>query len=316
MKAHSRCVRISWRARLGITVGLLIATLLFGSTSAAEGLELVSFDYELVPEPDLEHTDVEAEELRIIAHTYTLKFALPLLLDGQNTMLLNFVTLRTLHQSYRNVAAAGLVYRPDDLYTFKYGLVFLQKLSPRWRLAVLIQPSLLSDLVDVSSDHIRLRAGFMFSKKVSERFSYSLGGGYSDDYGEEKVLPVVQLKWTDQHAWDMTFDLPQKADIWYLLSERWRIGLNAKVTGAHYRLGEDIRLESGTTGGGRVKYSILNVGPAVQCRLYKGLKVTFNTGSSVYRKFEVFDRSGRLIEDPEAEQSFFFKFGIDYNVGD
>ncbi len=281
----------------------------------AEKLELLSFDYELVPEPDLEHTSTEEEELRIVAHTYSLKFALPVLLDGTSTAVLNSFTLRTLHQVYHNVEAAGLVYTPDDLYTFKYGLVFLQKLSPQWRLAVLVQPSLLSDLVDVDRHHIRLRAGFMFTRTVSERFSYSIGGGYSDDYGEEKVLPVVQLKWTDRQHWDLMVDLPQKFSIWYLLSDRWRTGIQAKVTGAHFRIGHNINLERGSTGGGRVKYSILNIGPSLRYNLYKGVNLTFNTGTSIYRKFEVFDRDGNLIEDPNAEQSLFFKVGIDYNVG-
>jgi len=282
----------------------------------AEKLSLASFSYEYVPNAELDRTGDEADEIDSNAHTYTGKLALPVLLSGTNTMILNFLTFRTVYQTYGAVAESTYAYRPDYLYSFKYGLVFLRKLSPKWRLAVLVQPSLLSDLEEFKSNHIRFRAGFLFEKKVSERFRYSLGLGYSDDYGKAIVLPVVRLNWKPNDRWVVDFDVPTNINIWRQISGRFRCGLVGKVTGAMYRVGESVEFSGGrTTEGGTVKYSILNLGPAVGYALYKGAYLTFNAGASLYRKFEVVDAHDVVLEDSNFERTPFFKLAIEYNVG-
>lgn len=64
------------------------------------------------------------------------------------------------------------------------------------------------------------------------------------------------------------------------------------------------------------QHSILNVGPAIGYSLYKGAYLTFNTGYSGYRKFEVFDADQELLEGSNYEPNLFFKLTIEYNVGD
>jgi hypothetical protein len=307
---------ITARGLLVLTTTLFITTSLFTPT-AAEKLSLASFDYEYVPNAELDRTGNEADELKSDAHTSTLKFAVPLLLSGTDRMVLNFFTLRTLYQTYGPIANSTYAYRPDYLYSFKYGLVFMQRLSPKWKLAVLVQPSLLSDLENVKSRHVLLRAGFLFEKKVSDRFKYALGFGYSDDYGQVRLLPVVRLKWKPSSHWVLDVDLPSKVRVWRDFSARLRCGLLAKVTGAHYRVGEAVEFPDGrTTEGGSVKYSILNVGPAFGFALYREAYLTFNTGYSVYRKFEVFDAEDHLLEDSDFEANMFFKLAVEYQVGE
>ena len=301
-----------------ILILVLIADLLilFGHISA-EGLELVSFSYEFVPEAEIDLTGVEAEELKVAQQTFTAKMAIPVLLSGQNTMLLHFLTFRWLHQSYDQVALAGQVYRPEYLYSIKYGLVFIQRISPRWQFAFLLQPSMHSDLKKITSKHIRLRAGFIFEKEVSDRFSYGLGAGYSDDFGDEKVLPVFRLNWKPGDNWRFKFDIPQKLEIWYLFSSQIRGGIEAKVTGAHYRIGENISLEDGSSlQGGRVKYSILNAGPSIRFNIYKGLDLSINAGRSFYRRLELYDVDNNQLFDTQYENSLFLKVKMEYNVGD
>lgn len=167
----------------------------------------------------------------------------------------------------------------------------------------------------VDSDYFVLRAGFLFEKKVSERFKYSVGVGYSDDYGQLRVLPVVRLRWKSGQSWDFDLDIPSKARAWYNLSPRVRLGLVAKVTGGHFRVGEAVEVENGNTEKGRVKYSILNFGPAVGYSIYKGAYLTFNTGFSLFRRFQLFDVNDNKLEQSDYETSLFFKTTIDYNVG-
>ncbi|NIP43080.1 MAG: hypothetical protein GWO41_01460 [candidate division Zixibacteria bacterium] len=300
-----------------ILLSVLIADLLIlFSYISAEGLELVSFSYEIVPEAEIDLTGVEEEELKVAQQTFTAKLAIPVLLSGQNTMLLHFLTFRWLHQSYDQVSLAGQIYRPEYLYSIKYGLVFIQRISPRWQFAFLLQPSMHSDFIGITSEHIRLRAGFIFEKNVNGRFSYGIGAGYSDDFGDEKVLPVFRLNWKPGDNWRFKFDIPQKLELWYLISPRIRGGIEAKVTGAHFRIGENISLEDGSSlQGGRIKYSILNAGPSIGFNIYKGLDLSINAGRSFYRRLELYDVDNNQLFDSKYENSFFLKVKMEYNVG-
>jgi hypothetical protein len=60
-----------------------------------------------VPEAEIDFTGVEEEELKVAQQTFTAKMPIPVLLSGQNTMLLHFLTFRWLHQSYDQIALAG-----------------------------------------------------------------------------------------------------------------------------------------------------------------------------------------------------------------
>ncbi|MFQ5599948.1 MAG: DUF6268 family outer membrane beta-barrel protein, partial [Candidatus Krumholzibacteriia bacterium] len=152
-------------------------------------MSVASFSIEHVPTAELVLSGLEEDEVETSATTLTAKFAVPIPLRGRDTVLLNFFTLRSLQQTYVGNSSAGGVFRPDYLYTFKYGLVLHQIISDRWTFAVLAQPALLSDFENLTADHVTLRAGFVFERRVSDRLKYGFGLGFSDDYGEEKLLP-------------------------------------------------------------------------------------------------------------------------------
>ncbi|MEE8578007.1 MAG: DUF6268 family outer membrane beta-barrel protein [candidate division Zixibacteria bacterium] len=299
-----------------VTALFVVVALALGQGSRADGISLVSFSYELVPKAELDIYNDRGEELAVEAQTFTSKLALPILIDGKRTIVLNFLTFRWMRQSYDNANADRNFFRPDLLYTLKYGFVFRQVLSDRWSVAMLVQPALLTDGVNTGINQLLLRAGFLFEKKVNPRFKYAIGMGYSDDYGSEKVLPVVQLGYKPNDRWNIKLDLPQKITAMYKMSERVKAGLQAKVTGGHFRIGEDFRLTDGsTTANGRVKYSIVNVGPAIDLSLYKGVAATINTGLSVYRRFQLYDADGDMLREADFERSWFLKVRLAYNVG-
>jgi hypothetical protein len=284
--------------------------------ACAEGLELASFSYEYVPSAELDILGDEARELQTRSQTFTAKLAIPILLSGRNTALLNFITLRELRQHYDNVKASGVEYTPAHLYTIKYGLVFRQVISEQWSFATLIQPALLSDFEDGEANQVRLRAGFVFERRATPALKYGFGLGYSDDYGDEKILPVVRLGWRPTDRWAISFDVPQNLKIWYRAASRVSVGVLGKVTGAHFRVGEDVRVTDGrTTSGGSIKYSILNIGPALEVKLQNSLSLELNAGRSFHRRFELWDRNDNLIADSKFENSLFVKATLRYDVG-
>lgn len=289
---------------------------LFAGGLQAAGFQVASFSLEQVPKAELNLTGSEEGELKTTGTTTTVKLAIPIKLDGRKRVLLNFFTFRVLHQSYENAGATALAFLPAELYTIKYGLVLHQELSPLWSLNVLVQPAILTDFENVSSDHFTLRGGFLFERKVSENLSYAIGGGYSDDFGDEKILPAAWLKWKPSPGWKVDFDIPQKIDISRKLSNRVWLGLVGKATGAHFRIGQatpfidgsDIRVN-------RVKYSIVNVGPALKWNISDGVGLLLNGGTSVYRRYQVFDEAGDKLIDSDFESSIFIKATFKYLVG-
>ncbi|MFQ5499832.1 MAG: hypothetical protein ACE5FH_09180 [Candidatus Zixiibacteriota bacterium] len=130
------------RRRSALTLalaGLMFWSIGVGEATKAEGLSLALVSYELIPSSEYAPDTLERNELNTTARTVTVKLAVPILLSGKNSILLNFFTLRSLYQTYENAEAAGVLFRPDYLYTFKYGLVFRQVLSDKWNLALLAQ---------------------------------------------------------------------------------------------------------------------------------------------------------------------------------
>lgn len=282
----------------------------------AEGFKLASFSFEQVPSAEINLSSIEGGELQTTASTNTTKLAIPLKLDGERRVLLNFITFRVLHQTYSNIDSAGIAFLPADLYTIKYGLVLHQVLSEKWSLNVLVQPGLLTDFNNVSSGDITLRGGFIFEKKVSDRFTYAIGGGYSDDYGKEQILPVGRIKWSPNPNWEVDLDFPQKIDLSRKLSKKIWLGLSGKVTGGHYRIGAQTPFRTGSAQRvNRVKYSIVNVGPSVNWQTSSSFQLILNVGTSVYRRYEVFDENGDQLIDANYESSLFAKVSINFLVG-
>lgn len=301
-------------AQRAVPVLFALALSVGGAPSVrARGFPVASLGYEYVPEAELVLTGVEEDDLKTIARTATLKLNLPLLLDGRDKVLLNALTVRHLDQSYRDTESGADTFRPDDLYTFKWGLVYRQVLGERWSGAVLVQPAVLSDLENVGRDDFSLRAGFVFERKSSDRFTWGWGAGYSDDYGRRAVLPVLRVQWSPG-AWEVALDAPQAVEVWRNLPRGWRAGAAAKVTGGAFRVGQDYDLAGRSTKDGTVRYSIVNVGPAVVIPLRGALELDLNGGTSVHRRYEVEDAQGRGLVDTAFESSVFFATTLSVRV--
>jgi hypothetical protein len=286
------------------------------TTAQADGFRLASFSIEQVPSAEINLSGNEEEELQTSASTYTSKLAIPIKLDGRRRVLLHFITFRVLHQTYSNFEAAGVAFLPADLYTIKYGLVLRQVLSDQWSLNILVQPALLTDFKNVTSDDITVRGGFIFERKVSEKLTYAIGGGYSDDYGNGQVLPVGRIKWNPNQNWQVDLDFPQKVEISHKISGKMWIGISGKTTGGHYRIGEETSFRTNSEQRvDRVKYSIVNIGPSISLQTSKSFQLSLNGGTSVYRRYEVFDDDGAELNSANFESSVFVKATLRYLVG-
>jgi len=279
----------------------------------ADGFSLASVSYEYVPEAELVLTGAEEDDLKSTARTSTIKLNLPILLHGRDRVLLNALTLRLLDQHYLGSKSGADTFRPENLYTFKWGLVYRHVLGERWSGAVLLQPALLSDLEHVDRDHFSLRAGFVLEQERSAAFKWGAGLGYSDDFGRRVVLPGLRLEWSPG-AWTFQLDAPQTLDVWRNLPGGWRVGIDGKVTGGTFRIGQAGDVGGLPVQGGLVRYSIVNIGPAVAAPLGHRLVLELNGGTSVYRRFEVEDSDGKTLEDSKYESTFFLKSTLSFRI--
>ena len=98
--------------------------------------------------------------------------------------------------------------------------------------------------------------------------------------------------------------------------DSFRSGIVGKVTGGHYRIGENVDLGNGnSTLGGSVKYAIVNLGVATNWFVQKHLHVTINVGRTVYRRYGVFDAADRLLLGSTFDAAYFIKATTGINVG-
>jgi hypothetical protein len=272
---------------------------------------------EHVPEAELKLSGAEEDEVHTAATAYSAKLSVPLLLRGRRTILLNEPSARLVTQSYADDPRAGDVFRPNRLWSFRWAVALRQAVGERWAVAGLVQPSLLTDLEHVDADHLNWRAGALVERKSSERFTWGLGAAYADEYGTGLWLPVVRVQWEPSARWSVDVDAPRDAGVKYAATPRLAVGFGAQASGADYRVGEDVTLADGrSTKDGRVKYSIVEVGPEVAYRVAPNVELTLHGGTSVYRRYEVFDAKDDRLIDSRYENAAFVSTQVSFVVDD
>jgi len=307
------------RARAMIHYSLGAGTLAFFllvTAFPAAGFELVRASYEYIPSAELDLTGAEPDEVQTSATMFTARLLLPVPIRGRETILVNRFVFRVLHQMYEEGPRTREVFRPDNLYTLRWGLGLRQTLGDTWRTIVFVQPSLLTDFEEVDAGHLSYRAALVFEQDPSPTLSWGFGIGYGDDYGDRRVLPVLQLNWVASPQWTVEVDLPKAAAVWRRMGRAGaRVGFTARVTGGNYRIGEEVILPGGgSTKDGRVKYSIVNVGPAVALPVGRGVEVLIQGGFNAYRRYEVFDANDDQLLDSRFENPGFLNVTLSFDL--
>lgn len=197
---------------------------------------------------------------------------------------------------FENWTAVSPAPPPDRLHALAYRLLFVRRLSEKWKMVTIGKLGVHSDFYGLSTEDIRLQGGLFFTRPVSARWEAGGGFLYSNDFGVPRWLPAVSLTYTKHDArsrWNIR--LPMMVEYWYRTSPRTEVGGLARLEGNNFHINRNGPLHDTS-----VKYSFVKVGPMVETAIGKSLHVRVDAGAAVARRFSILDgKDEKLDLDPE-----------------
>ena len=104
-----------------------------------------------------------------------------------------------------------------------------------WRFWFRLQPGIMSDFSDLSSDSFAFTGLALASYRFSDRVSIAAGGYYSRDLGSDKLLPAFGLIWRPNPNWSVSLTAP-RLQVSFAPSETWLLTLNAFPSGGGWNI--------------------------------------------------------------------------------
>lgn len=105
----------------------------------------------------------------------------------------------------------------------------------KWKFWLRLQPGIMSDFEDVGSDAFTITALGLASYKLNEKLSIAGGVYYSQDLGEDRILPAVGLIWRPSPQWSLALTAP-RFQIAYAPTRKWLLSLNAYPSGGSWNI--------------------------------------------------------------------------------
>jgi hypothetical protein len=145
---------------------------------------------------------------------------------------------------------------------------------------------------------------------LSDASGFGFGARFTTDFGEPLVLPALMYR-NSGSTFRIDALLPKHIELMYLPGPSVELGLAGRVSGNHYRIGEESTLRNGTSvENGRIKYSVITLGPALRFGLSQSVFLGIEGGVALMRRFEVFDSDDDEIDTLDMERSFTLRAGL------
>lgn len=213
-----------------------------------------------------------------------------------------------------NAALVPEAYRVDKVYGARYRTSWLIRGGGKMIWSPFMDLGIYSDFRKLSIHDLRLEGGLTVlydqgkSKKSSTRF-IGFGAGYVYNFGEPKIVPLFKYYRVSAHS---SFDilLPLRLDM-RIVSERFDVGLNARVNGNVYRITEN-RETGGITGlktDDEIEFSVASGGLFGELKLGRVFRLRLEYGRAFERVFRVEAREGGSY-DLDIEPNQYWTAGL------
>jgi hypothetical protein len=293
--------------RLSPVAALAAAAVFFGSAyPAVAQVAVATFDGTAYPtSPVAEALGGPATEARVKVLRGSV--LLPLVLQGDRTTFVPRVSASRVGITPAPIDPAEPVW-VESLYDVDLELVLLRVLSDRWRMTVVLAPGLAGDFRDVRLGHATLQGAVVFQRSLGEARGWGLGASVTNAFGEVRVVPVLAF---ESRSEDVGIEVlaPARASVFSGIAGRVQAGFRVGVDGNAYGLAR-----AGTLEGGTVRYSVVDLGPAMEISLTEHLRLSAEGGLSLGRRLEVEDRSGVRVEDAGLRRGGYLRAGLAWAV--
>ncbi|NNE93470.1 MAG: hypothetical protein HKN23_17630 [Verrucomicrobiales bacterium] len=167
-------------------------------------------------------------------------------------------------------------------------------LSERWKLWVSLQPGWHSDFESVTSADFILTSLALLSYKWNDSWTVAFGAYYSQDLGEERLLPALGVIIEPDPQWSLALTFP-RAQVAFAPDRDWLFTGKAVLSGASWNItnpdgGEDVNLN----------YRAIRAGVGIDRRLSGPWWAYLDTGLEFGRELEIEGGTDGFSEDLES----------------
>ncbi|NQX86205.1 MAG: hypothetical protein HRT67_09930 [Flavobacteriaceae bacterium] len=196
----------------------------------------------------------------------------------------------------------------ENFHSISYSLGVIRILPKRWKLIVLLSPTLASDFQEsLSRNDLISQGSIIATKRASPYFEYGFGLTYTTRFGNPTVLPLVNLTYK-KGDWHTKAVLPAYITHYYVFNENTKLGFRVAAYGNLY----NATIENNSTAFelNRVGYSRINIGPDFQTKLFRDFYMNLGAGISTRNVLEIQDDDLNTIIDVDVDEKFFFNIGV------
>lgn len=191
---------------------------------------------------------------------------------------------------------------PTELTELSANLGFMHRYSETWDLAAYLRPGFYGDFDNLAGNSFNapllLTAAYAPSRELVWLFGLNV-----NVFSNNPVLPILGVRWQFAPNWNFNLGFP-RSGFTCRLSENLRLSAGVSFQGGSFRIGRDPRATplsqpaAPSLANTYLDYREIRAGIALDHRLGENLKLTFDLGAVIDRKFDWFDRDYRLDGDP------------------
>lgn len=197
----------------------------------------------------------------------------------------------------------------EALYDLDVELLVVRPLARHWELTLVAAPGLATDGRRVSRRHGTFQGAAVLSRAAGADRSWGLGASLTNSFGDVRALPVLAYA-SRRGRTRIDVLAPAHGAAMLRVGRGVHAGVQARVDGNVYALGR-----RGTLAGGRVRYSVADIGPVVEMEAAARLRLVVAAGLSAGRRLEVEDASGARVEDASLRTGAHVHVGLSRLAG-
>ncbi len=133
-----------------------------------------------------------------------------------------------------------------DLFRLQVPVNYWHSFGGQWKFWAGVDPGLFTDFKNISEDDFTVSALAVASYEWRPEWSFSFGGYYSRDLGDDKLLPVLGVIWRPNRHWNVSATFP-RFRVAYAPDEKWNFDLTLRPGGSGWNIraanGQDRNLQ-------------------------------------------------------------------------
>lgn len=265
-------------------------------TLSAQDLKLFETSYSIYPATEItEGTNGQEAEFK----EFSISIRIPTVFNEGQTVLLNGLQYNRVSPEFSGSGTSA----QGDLHFLAYSVTLVKQLQNAWQFIGTFTPAISSDLEgSLSRDDFLFLGAATIGKTVNEGFKWNAGLAFTSSFGEPLVVPLVEL-YSKKNDFKFHILFPTKIEGMFV-KENVEYGLRIGLAGSQFNLET-----TATQPVDDIKFSRINVGPAVSFGVSEHIFLSLFGGLSTGRKYDA--TSSTLGDfDFSSEDGFFLRFGL------